>query len=567
MPVDASSPLLSVRDLAITHDGNAAPSPAGATFDLHRGEVALLLGPSGSGKSTLALALNGLIPHDIPTDITGSVRVAGIDAATSTPAELSQYVGMVFQDPDAQMITGTLLDEVCFGPENLLLPVDEVLRRAEWALRRVHLWERRAESPDALSGGGRQRLAIACALAMGAPLLVLDEPTANLDPSGIEEVYAILAEIVADGDRAILLVEHNLDEAIGFVHRTIVLDGSGRVAFDGPTDTVLRDDAAALAELGVWLPTATLAGLRLREAGVPVARLPLTGAELRAALPPIGAPVTPPSPTRSADAVVRVRELTVQRGARRVLDAVSVEIPRGSFTAVVGGNGAGKTTLVQAIAGVVRPPRRAIDVDGVDPGRASARALTERIGFVFQNPEHQFISPTVHDELAVALRGRRLGDDDVRARVDDMLARFGLTERADLHPFLLSGGQKRRLSVGTALMDAAPVLALDEPTFGQDRARAAELLALLTELNAQGTTIIIVTHDMQLVADHADHVIALEHGRVAAAGPTRDVFSDDALLHRIGLRAPALPRALHAAPGYEYVWDLDDLVRTAGGER
>ena len=161
---------------------------------------------------------------------------------------------MVFQDPDAQLVTGTLLDEVAFGPENLRMPVAEVLARAEAALRRVGLWERRTENPDRLSGGGRQRLAIACALAMGSPLLVLDEPTANLDPQGIDEVYAALAELVADGDRAILLVEHNLDAAVGFVDRVVVLDQYGHLVADGSVDGVLRGRAEELHAIGVWLP-------------------------------------------------------------------------------------------------------------------------------------------------------------------------------------------------------------------------------------------------------------------------------------------------------------------------
>ncbi|WP_052460911.1 ABC transporter ATP-binding protein [Microbacterium gorillae] len=564
MPAENSSaPLLRVSDLTITHDGNSAASPDRVSFTVSPGEVVLLLGPSGSGKSTLTLALNGLIPHDVPATVTGNVTVAGLDTATATPAELSPHVAMVFQDPDAQLVTGSLLDEVCFGPENLLLPVPDVLRRAEWALRRVHLWDRRHDNPDALSGGGRQRLAIACALAMGAPLLVLDEPTANLDPAGVEEVYSTLGEIVHEQDRAVVLVEHDLDEAIGIATRIIALDADGRLAVDGPAAEVLRDRADELAALGVWLPTATLAALHLRDAGVLSAPLPITVTELRDRLPEAVPAGVRSGPEAAPEPIIRVRDLTVRRGARPVLDRVSLDVPRGSFTAIVGGNGAGKTTLLQAIAGVVRPPKRAIDLDGVDPGRVAARSLASRIGFVFQNPEHQFIAPTVRDELAVGLRAQRLPEDEVRARVDEVLERFGLTDRADSHPFLLSGGQKRRLSVGTALMTGAPILALDEPTFGQDRARAAELLSLLHDLNDAGTTIVIVTHDMQLVADSTTHVVAFSGGRVALAGTPRSVFAEVDRVNEIGLRLPALPRMVRGVPGYEAVWTLDDLVRTA----
>jgi energy-coupling factor transport system ATP-binding protein len=216
-----------VSGLAVTHDGADLPTPASASFTLRRGEVAIVLGPSGSGKSTLALTLNGLVPHALPAGVAGSVVVDGHDTRTTPVSTLSRHVGMVFQDPDAQLVTGTLLDEVAFGPENLRLPAAEVLARAEHALRRVGLWDRRGDNPDRLSGGGRQRLALAGALAMGSPLLVLDEPTANLDPAGIEEVYATLAEVVAAGDRAIVLIEHNLDAAVGITDRVIALDAAG----------------------------------------------------------------------------------------------------------------------------------------------------------------------------------------------------------------------------------------------------------------------------------------------------------------------------------------------------
>lgn len=547
------SPILRVHEVAITHAGETTPTPADVSFDVAVGEVVLLLGPSGSGKSTLTLALDGLIPHAVPATVTGRIEVAGRDTASASVAELSTHVGMVFQDPDAQLVTGTLLDEVAFGPENLRMPVQDVLARAERALRRVGLWERRGENPDRLSGGGRQRLAIACALAMGSPLLVLDEPTANLDPQGIDEVYAALKELVSDGAHAIVLVEHDLDAAVGFVDRVVVLDQAGRLVADGPVDAVLRDRAEELHALGVWLPTSTLAGLRLRRAGYALAPLPLTPDELRAALEDAPAPASVPMGrviTRKAARmpderpIIAVRALTLRRGRDTVLRDIDLDVARGEFIAVVGGNGAGKTTLVQAIAGVIVPPRRAVHIDGRDVARLGARELTERVGFVFQNPEHQFIAATVAAELAHGLRRRGLDDDAVRARTAEVLDRFGLSEKAESHPFLLSGGQKRRLSVATALVTGAPVLVLDEPTFGQDRARADELLALLSELNDAGTTIVFVTHDMQLVAEYADRLVVLADGRLIAHGSTAEVFGDRDVVARAGLRLPPLARAL-----------------------
>ncbi|MDP3952423.1 ABC transporter ATP-binding protein [Microbacterium sp.] len=562
----ASAPLLRVRDLSLTHVGSAHPSPNGVSFEVQPGEVVLVLGPSGSGKSTLTLALNGLIPQAVPADVEGTVEVDGRSTSTTPVAELSTDVAMVFQDPDAQLVTGALFDEVAFALENLLLPVDQVLSRSEQALRRVGLWDRRTWNPDRLSGGGRQRLAIACALAMGSPLIVLDEPTANLDPLGIDDVYDALTDLVAAGDHAIILVEHNLDAAMRFATRAIVLDQSGRLAFDGPAAEVIRGHTDELIAMGVWLPAATLAGRMLRERGVLAddAPLPLTPEELAEALDAahlqggstlagrdaadssfIRATTLHPSP-RSVDEepIVRARNLTVKRGRQEILHSIDLDISPRSFTAIVGANGAGKTTLIQSLAGVVPPPKRRVMVDGLDSGVASPRDLAARIGFVFQNPEHQFIAHTVFDELAHGLRLRHTPEPEVRERVEEMLARFGLDAKADAHPFLLSGGEKRRLSVGTALITRPRVLALDEPTFGQDRARAAELLRLLRDLQTEGTTIIVVTHDLQLVADHTTHTVILADGLVHAAGPTPELLSTAGIFESAGLRLPAVHRVL-----------------------
>ena len=581
-PHDAASaaharptPAVRVQSVSIRHEGRDTTTPTEVTFDVDPGEVVLLLGPSGCGKSTLALALNGLVPHAVPAELTGTVTVSGMRTAHETVARLSERVAMVFQDPDSQMVTGTLLDEVAFGPENLLLDRAEVLSRAEESLRQVGLWERRGDNPDTLSGGGRQRLAIACALAMKAPVLVLDEPTANLDPAGIDEVYAVLRSLVDGGDHAIVLVEHNLDAAIELVDRVIVLDRTGRLAIQGPTREVLADRVDELMRLGVWLPVALLAALRLRAAGIRLDPLPLTPHELTAALeaqdalpaPAVAGAVdetvatgvarTPPA----AEPAVRVTALDLDRGRTRILNGIDVTIDRGSFVAIVGTNGAGKTTLLQAIAGVIRAPAGRIDVLGLDPAKADARTLARTVGFVFQNPEHQFIKSTVAEELAHGPRLQGIPADEVEARVSAMLERFDLQELRDEHPFLLSGGQKRRLSVGTALIDGAPLLALDEPTFGQDRARASELLTLLDGLNAQGTTVLVVTHDLQLVAEHSSHILVLDSGRVAAFGTTASVLASDAL-DEAGLRRPPLARAfreLERHPSWRSVTRLRDL--------
>ncbi|MFT4232030.1 MAG: ECF transporter S component, partial [Leucobacter sp.] len=275
---DGAPPLL-VSDLSVRYPGRERSGPHGVSLELAPGEVLLVLGPSGSGKSSLALALNGLVPQAIPAEVGGEVRVAGVPATRRT-AELADRIGMVLQDPDAQIATACVLDEVRFGPQNLGLPAAETEARAERALSAVGLWDRRADDPAELSGGGRQRLAIACALAMRAPVIVLDEPTANLDPAGVLEVYAVLRALVAAGGVSIVLVEHALDAAIELVDRVAVLGSDGRILCEGPARETLAAHARELLRLGVWLPTSVLAALRLADAGIDLEPMPFTPAEL-----------------------------------------------------------------------------------------------------------------------------------------------------------------------------------------------------------------------------------------------------------------------------------------------
>jgi len=511
-----------VQNLSVTHVDAAHPAPDDVSFEVHAGEVVLVLGPSGSGKSTLALALNGLIPQSVDAQLQGTVEVAGRDTRTTPVAQLSTDISMVFQDPDSQLVTGTVLDEVAFALENLLLPASEVLERAERALRQVGLWSRRTWNPDLLSGGGRQRLAIACALAMRSRVIVLDEPTANLDPQGVDDVYRALAELTGDADRAIVLIEHDLDAAIDFATRVIVLDQDGRMLLDGPARQTLRDNAPRLRELGVWLPSEMLAAAAAQHPHISGDLHDL--AESGEIPPRLRRSPSERETVSSARPAITVRDLVVRKGRKEVLSIPALDIPAGSFTAVVGANGAGKTTLLQALAGVVPPPRGTVMIADLDAARATPRQLASHVSFVFQNPEHQFIAHTVREELAHGLRLQRVDADEIDARVDEMLDRFGLRYRADEHPFLLSGGEKRRLSVGTALITRPRAVALDEPTFGQDRARAAELLDLLQDLQRAGTTIVIVTHDLDLVAEYATHTVVLDEGRVRAAGATDQVI-------------------------------------------
>lgn len=542
------SPLLLVKNLSIHREDREHATPQNLSFTIDAGECVLLLGPSGSGKSTVAMSINGLIPHAINATVSGSVIVNGENTLDHSVAALSEHVGMVFQDPETQIVTTSLLDEVCFGPENLQLPIEEIRERAQWALTQVGLWERRFDNPDSLSGGGKQRLAIACALALKPKILVLDEPTANLDPVGIDEVYAVLTDLVEAGEHAILLIEHNLDAAIDLVDRVVALDRHGRMILEGPLRKVLPNRFPELIAHGVWLPAIGLAGRIIQNAGVPLAPLPLTPEELTTQLDGFGELPAPNlvehSPQNGDQHIISATNLTITKRKKPLIQGVNLNVIEGEFLCIIGTNGAGKTTLIRALAGVIKPPKGHVITAGKDPAKTSPKSMTNRVGYVFQNPEHQFITHTVFDELAHPLRLQQSDEKEIRLRVGEMLERFGLNGLEQSHPFLLSGGQKRRLSVGTALITGAPILILDEPTFGQDRDRANELLRLLKELNRSGTTVIAVSHDMQLVAEHADRVAVMHEGKLIRLDNTLRVFRDGALLAESGMKLPPLTEAM-----------------------
>lgn len=444
-----------------------------ASFRIEPGERVLLLGASGAGKSTLLHGLAGVLGGDEEGETAGSLLVDGARAA-----EARGRAGLVLQDPDSQVVLARVGDDVAFACENLGVPRDEIWPRVRAALDAVGLDVELDRPTKALSGGQKQRLALAGALAMRPGLLLLDEPTANLDPEGVAEVRDAVGHLLEDRSVTLVVVEHRVDVWLPVVDRVIVL-GDGGVVADGTPDDVLGAAGVALAAAGVWVP------------GIPPA------------LPP--RPARPPGAVllSAADlAVARVRGVAVASG-------VDLDVRAGAALAITGPNGAGKSTLGLTLAGLLAPASgelRAADAlaagAGPEPIRWRSRDLLTRIGTVFQDPEHQLLAKTVRGELLV---GPRALGTDAATRVDELLERLRLAHLAEANPYTLSGGEKRRLTVAAALATAPRVLVLDEPTFGQDARTWAELVALLARLRDDGSAIVAITHDLAVVdALHAE---------------------------------------------------------------
>ncbi|HEY6608827.1 MAG TPA: ABC transporter ATP-binding protein [Candidatus Limnocylindria bacterium] len=471
------------RGWGLRHAGRRSWALRGVDLVIEPGERVLLLGPSGAGKSTLLTALAGLVDPSGGAVTEGWLRVDGLD-----PRAARDRTGLLFQDPESQVVMGTAGDDVAFGLENRCVPTDAIWSRVDAALAAVDFPYGIDRPTHALSGGELQRLALAGTLALRPGLLMLDEPTANLDPENAAEVREVLARVLERSGATLVLVEHRVDEAMPLVDRVVVLEAGGGVVADGSPGVVFRERGNELAEAGVWVPDQPPAVPAVRERPPPETLVMADGVSFR-------------YPGANADAV---------SGAElRVRSAEAV--------AILGPNGSGKSTLAMLIAGLLAP-RAGHVVAGEalsaghgreDIARWPARELVRHIGTVFQDPEHQFLAGSVRDELL--LGPRRIGLDARAAdkRVDELLERLHLGRLAAANPFTLSGGEKRRLSVATALATAPSLLVLDEPTFGQDRRTWAELLGLLAALRDSGRGVCFVTHDRPFARALADRTLSL----------------------------------------------------------
>ena len=491
------------------HAGRKNAALSGVDLDIAPGERVLVLGPSGSGKSTLMGGLAGLLGGAEEGEATGTLTVDGV-----APAQARGRVGLLMQDPEAQVVLARVGDDVAFGMENLGVAREEIWQRVENSLEAVGLSVPLDHSTTELSGGQKQRLALASILAMGPGLLLLDEPTANLDPSGIAEVRAAVEAVVERTGATVVVVEHRVDVWAPLVDRVIVV-ADGRIAADGPLREVLEQQGDALRERGIWLPGDDVAA----EVG-PAPKVPPASSE------------SPEGGARGTTPITRVTGLTIGYDASApVRSGIDLTIERGVSTCIVGANGAGKSTFALTLAGLLPPLAGKVEVetaDGTvgDPHEWSSKQLLGRMSMVFQEPEYQFLAATVAEELAIGPRAAGMTDEEIAPLVDEHLQALGLTKLARANPMTLSGGEKRRLSVATALISAPELLILDEPTFGQDRGTWLGLVRLLRAALARGVTLVSITHDPAFVAAMGQRVVDL--GQVGTRGAAPEDSTDEA---------------------------------------
>ena len=549
--------------LRYTYPGAQQPALSEVCLDIADGEFVLVAGPSGAGKSTLLRCLNGLVPHFTGGRISGRLSVGGHDPLEDGPQALSQVVGFVFQDPEAQFVVDRVEDEIAFALENAAVPPAEMRLRVEEVLHLMDLANLRDRRVETLSGGEKQKVAIATALALRPRILALDEPTSQLDPQSAEGVLQALVRLNQDLGLTILLAEHRLERVLPYVDRLVYLSDANHPPYSGPPREVLSQvelnpPLVALGKALGWnpLPLTIKEGRRFasqvpRHKGTPAEadRRGMGGRRRR----------TRNGHGKLGDARharFAIQDLHYAYNGKPVLQGIDLEIESGELVALMGRNGSGKTTLLKCVVGLLEPEHGGIRMDDESLVGQETAEISRQVGYLPQDPGDLLFADTVREELAVTLRNHDLlGAPPVQP--DDLLARLDLEMLKAAYPRDLSAGQRQRVALGAITVTRPHLLLLDEPTRGLDYEAKRELVRLLREWQEEGTSILLVTHDVELVAQAADRVALLSQGEIIADAAPK-------LLTTSPLFAPQVAR-LFPGTGWLTVDDALDSVGKNGG--
>lgn len=500
--------MITVRDLSWQYEplvdgGKPVDSLKHVSFDIKSGSFVGVIGPTGAGKSTLCMALAGIIPNLADGTMTGLVEVNGMNTSRHSVSALSERIGYVQQDPEAQLFCASVEDEIAFPLENRGIAPDIIDKQIDVMLDLVGMTGYRKRVPASLSGGQMQRVAIAAALAAEPDVLILDEPTAALDPEGKQEVFDVLERIRQTRSMTVIMAEQDT-EHIAYWADQVLFMVNGELVRNGDASLFVREKGL-LESSGVQVADDPLPQVKAVQQGKKHKKDKKN------------------QPERSKDVVISLDHVSYQyeRGgnASKALDDVTFDIERGSFIGLIGRNGSGKTTLAKHLNGLIRPTQGTVTVDGLDASKHSVGEMAAHVGFVFQNPDHQIFCSTTKEEIAFGPAALGLDGATVFKRVDEMLTLFDLHRYEDVSPATLGYGERRAVALSSVLAMRTPILVLDEPTAGLDHRLAARFLGTIEKLNQRGVTIVMISHDMRAVYRYCTHVLELEDGKVVQYGP------------------------------------------------
>jgi energy-coupling factor transport system ATP-binding protein len=525
------SPPLAVDGLTFRYRSATAPSISDLNFVATAGDLLLIAGGSGSGKSTLLRCLNGLIPRSYGGDLSGRIAIDGQAPAGMGLAQLAQMVGTILQDPDRQIVTSYVERQVAFGPENLGWPRERIRAAVAATLERLRITHLRNRETGGLSGGERQKVALAGLLSMNPHILLLDEPLASLDPASAREALALFRELADDG-RAVLLVEHRVEDAlVARPERTLFLR-DGRQAFLGSSQDFLALADPREVKLPADIALTRIAAIGDRGLGIRDWGTGSSQSEATISLPianrqsPIANRPTP------GDPLLEFADIRFGYGdGPEILHGISLTLREGEVLAIMGPNGAGKSTLLRHGIGLLRPNSGQVRVAGLHARGSTVAQLARTVGYVFQSPSHMLFAPSVRAELTFGPRNLGLDAAATDAAVPAALAQVGLAGFEDRAPLSLSFGQQKRLGIAAVLSMRPRVLVLDEPTAGQDHGSTQALMHMIGGLEGLAATVLI-THDVDLAVSYATRVVLMRDGQIEADGPTEQVLADRALIER-----------------------------------
>lgn len=548
-------------------------------LSVEEGTFVGLIGPSGAGKSTLANAITGAIPHHYRGRLFGSTLVAGLDTYEAPLTDIAKVVGSVLQDIDAQMVASVVEDELLFGLENFGIDHREIEGRIASALDAVGIADLRHREIATLSGGQKQKVAIAAILAMTPRVIVMDEPTSALDPASARDVFEVLRRAKELTGMTVILIEQTVALLAEYCDRVVVID-QGRIALDGtPTDVFSHGEN--LRAIGVDTPRTVRISNSLAEAGLAANDSPaltLDGAESLVAgiLAPGLSKSSPIAPCALGDGpdarnttderpiIVDVAGAAYSYGTGQAgIEGINLTVRAGEILAVVGQNGAGKTTFTKLLNGLIKPSAGVVRIAGLDTRTTPVSALASHAATLFQNPDRQLCRNTVVEEISFGLELQGVAADTARERARRVAATFGLPENAS--PFNLSRGQRQMVALASVVALEPELIILDEPTSGLDYRECMTVMETVRQRALDGAAVVMVCHDMEVVSDFADTLAVMTEGRLIEVGPSREVFANDALLAHARIAAPCVPAlgkrlAARFHPSFAHITEVADLV-------
>jgi energy-coupling factor transporter ATP-binding protein EcfA2 len=567
---------IAFENFSFSYEETKEPALKNINLRIKKGEVVLVTGPAGAGKSTLCCCMNGLIPHFYSGKIEGKVLVKGVDTQALTIGQLNTQVGLVFQDPESQLFNFTVEDEIAFGPENLGIEPDKVNALVDEMIRRVRLEGYNKRNPLTLSGGEKQACAIASILAMNPNIVIFDEPTSNLDPIGTQSVIQLITDLAKREKKTMIIVEHNLADLVTKVDRMIVMLDGGILFDDSPKEVFRHVDK--LNEIGVNIPQSTQLLLKLSEANLVPPETCMTMNEVyefisskldtkkfdEAKTYILEKEETP----AEAEPIIVVDNLThlYPEGNVEALRGINLKIYPRDFMAIIGQNGSGKTTLVKHFNGLLKPTTGKVYVKGVDTSTTTVAKLAGTVGYCFQNPDHQIVKNVVREEIAFGPKNLKVPPDEIERRIEEITTKLNIHKYLDEDPHELSKGNKARVNLAGVLAMKPDVLIVDEPLTGQDYKEAKAIMELLNELNREGKTIIIITHEMMFAAEYTRRIIVMNKGAMLYEGTPKQVYTKKDILKATSLTEPEITQLGLKLCGIPDITTIDELYNIIVGK-